>query len=214
MFADFVVALVPGGARAQADAAREAVFEFEAPAELVAVDEAAASALARAGEQAHLGVGTHPPARPGVEGDRHLIEAAALVFPAGEVRAQAHAQALAQWMLILPSAPEDEAESRAFALELVAAERQIVDVDDLRIRHRADVRVRRDGKSEMRAPASARAHDAQETIDVGDHRLGRLAGENAIEVAAREVVLTLVEERPREFEPHAHQSGLLDEDDP
>ena len=38
MLVPFVVALVQGSAPAQTDAAREAVFEFEARAELVAVD--------------------------------------------------------------------------------------------------------------------------------------------------------------------------------
>ena len=90
---------------AQANPGREAVLEFEAPAEFVAVDAAAASALQRACEQAHLGVGRYPPARPGVQGDVHLVEAAFLILPAREIRAHAQAHALRQWMLILPPAP-------------------------------------------------------------------------------------------------------------
>ena len=44
--------------------------------------------------------------------------------------------------------------------------------------------------------------------------LGGLPASTPLEVPAREVVLPLIEERPREFEPDAHQSGPADEDAP
>ena len=61
------------------------------------------------------------------------------------------------------------------------------------------------------APAPAPLDLAQEAADVGDHLLGRLAGQHVLEVALGQLVLALEVEGARELEPHPHQARLLDQ---
>ena len=49
------------------------------------------------------------------------------------------------------------------------------------------------------------------TRDIGHHRLGGIARQHALEVLLGQAVLALVEEGPGQLQPHAHQTGLIDE---
>ena len=64
---------------------------------------------------------------------------------------------------------------------------------------------------QVHGPAPARPNLREKALHVGHHRLRRLARQHALEVLAREAVLLLVEERPGELEPYAHQAGVVDE---
>ena len=63
----------------------------------------------------------------------------------------------------------------------------------------------------MQVPAPPRPDLGEEAAHVGGHRRGRVAGEDVLEVAAREVVLALEKERPRQLQAHPHQAGAVDQ---
>ena len=119
-------------------------------------------------------------------------------------------------MLILAPRPQGGADAggRLF-LRGVEVEGQLktadVEVDDLLVRAAADVGVRQQRRTHIHRPATARPDLDQEALHIGLDRLRDLPRKHALEVAAREGVLSLVEERPREFEPHPHQFGAIDQ---
>ena len=118
-------------------------------------------------------------------------------------------------MLVFPAGPHRKADARRGQLLRVAAERQPlaaeVDVDDPLARGRADVGVRRQGKAGVQVPAPPRPDRGEEAAHVGGHRRGRIAGQDALEVPARQRVLPLEEERSGQLQAHPHQLGAVDQ---
>ena len=87
-----------------------------------------------------------------------------------------------------------------------------MDIDDLLLRDRADVGVRRKRKAKTPAPAPACPDRIQEAPDVDSNRRNRLARQNPLEMVACQAVLALEEERPCQFKAHPHQARLADQD--
>ena len=140
----------------------------------------------------------------------------ARVLPSRQVRAGAQPQPVSKGMLILAPRPQGGADpgGRLF-LRGGEVEGQLdtveVDVDDLLVGAAADVAVRQQRRTHVHRPATARPNLDQEALHVGLDRIRHLPRKHALEMAAREGVLSLVEERPREFQAHAHQLGLVDQ---
>ena len=141
-----------------------------------------------------------------------LIELFTRVFQPRCVAAQAEPEPLSQRMLVFAAPPHGEAHARRRQVLLVAAERQPAYVDGLLVRGGADVGARRHGCADVHRPAPPRAHCPQETIDVGGHQLRRLARQHPLEVPARQSVPAFEEERPGQFQAHAHQAGAVHQD--
>ena len=78
---------------------------------------------------------------------------------------------------------------------------------------RADVGVRRQREAGVNAPAAAGAHLGKEGMDIRRYRLRHAAGQHRLEVALRELVFALEEERAGQLQPHPHQPRRLDQHD-
>ena len=114
-------------------------------------------------------------------------------------------------MLVLPAAPHRKPHTRRGKRLRVPAERQPEDVDDPLVGGAADVGVRRHREAHVHVPSPARPDPGKEPLDIGDHRIRRVAGQHAFEVLLGQAVLSFVEEGPGQLQPHAHQTGLVDE---
>ena len=133
------------------------------------------------------------------------------IFLAPGVGAHAQAQALAERMLVFAAAPHQHADAGGRLRFLVDPEGQDGaergQPDGIRAGSSADIGVRRQGKTEIGAPALARPDGAEIALDVLHHRRRRLAAQHPLEMAAGERVLALEEEGPGKVEPGAHQAG-------
>ena len=145
--------------------------------------------------------------------DEGLVEARALVLPAGEIGARAEPRAIAQRILVLRPAPDREPDAGRRQLLDIPLEGQAEDVDRALARRAADVGVGRDGGAQAQAPPPARADQVEEVAHVGGHGLRRLAGQHPLEMVLREAVLPLKEEGAGKLQPHAHQLRPVEEDD-
>ena len=97
------------------------------------------------------------------------VEVAAAILPLHQIAARAQAQAIAQRVLVLRPAGDDDAHARACPRVDVALEGQVIDVDNLLLGGRAQVAVRRKRDTGAVAPALARPHRGQKAVDVGGH---------------------------------------------
>ena len=86
-----------------------------------------------------------------------------------------------------------------------------MDIDHLLIGGGIDVAVGSQGRTEMAGPAASRPDRLKEPLDVDGHGRGRPAREYTLEMLARQIVVALEIERSCQFEPHAHQSGPVDQ---
>ena len=148
-----------GAARPQSR--RQPAVEFQAHAGLVHVRYAAQPLPLSGSQQAELGNRARQPARPGVGGQKGLIEVARRILPHRQVGPHPQAQPFAQRLLVLAAAPHRDTEARLgaeipFALEGQPTEYR-VDVDDLALRSSVEVTVRGDGGAEIAGPALAGA---------------------------------------------------------
>ena len=117
-------------------------------------------------------------------------------------------------MLVFGAAPDDEAHpGRGFGL-VAHREGQSVEPDDVRGGSGVDVAVRRESQSEMRVPATAGADGVEVALYVLHHRLGRFAGQHALEMLPSEIVLPFEEEGAGQFEPWPGTIGMEDENTP
>lgn len=150
-----------------------------------------------------------------MRGSESAVETPALVVQPRGVGAGAQAQPLAERQLVLPARPHGNPYPRPRERFGVAAEGQAseggVDPDDFGVGGAVDVAVWGDGNAEISCPALARAHGGQIAPDIRRHRRRRLPCQHLLEMPARQRVFLLEEERAREFEPHAHQFGPVDE---
>ncbi len=150
-------------------------------------------------------------------GEGELIEPGALVLAPGRVCAGTQPEPLRDRHLVLRPAPDRDADAGGGELLRVPleGERQAEDrdVDGPLLGAGADVRVRRQREADVEAPAPPGAHLVEEEVDVGRHRVGHAARQHRLEVAPRELVLPLEEERARQLQPHPHQVGTLDQHD-
>ena len=203
--------LVPARLLAGEQARAEALRRLQAQAEFAVFGPVGAPDLAGAAEQAEFVGPPGEPARPGMAGDRHAVEACVGIFLAPGVGAHAQAQALADRMLVFAAAPHQHADAGGRLRFLVDPEGQDGAIrrepDNIRIRGRAHIGVRRQGKTEIGAPALARPDGAEKALDVLHHRRRRLAAQHPLEMTAGERVLALEEEGPGKVEPGAHQAG-------
>ena len=120
------------------------VPDLEANAPVVMVGPGSDPAAPQAGEHAELRGPARPPARPGMDGAEGLVELPARVLLPRQIPAHAQPHPIAQRMLVLAARPHREPHAGGGQLLLVAAERQVEDVDDLVVGGRADVAVRRE----------------------------------------------------------------------
>ena len=196
---------------------REPAPGLDARAHGVVLDAGALPAATRAGEHARFGAPVHQPARSGMERQEGAVVPPARVLPPRQVRAGAQPQPVSEGMLVLAPRPQRGADpgGRRF-LRRVEVEGQLdsleVDVDGLLLRAAADVGVRQQRHPHVHGPAAACPDLQQEALHVGLDRIRHLAREHALEVAAREGVLFLVEERPGELQAHPHQLGPVHQD--
>ena len=206
-----VAAPVPGRLPRYRDVLAHAVPHLETAAELAVVGRGADPALAGAAQHAQLRASVDQPAGPEMGRDEELIEPGALVLPPRELGACAQAEVLGQRIVILRPAPDRDADARRGQLLHVTLEGEVEDVDGPLLRRAADVAVRRERRAEPVRPAPARLQLRQEAPDVGDDRLGRVGRQHDLEMAPRQLLLTLEVERARELQPHPKQPRFLDQ---
>ncbi len=168
-------------------------------------------ALADVAEQAQLGVAVHKPARADVPRQERLIELFPRVFLARCVAAQAEPEALSQRVLVFAAPPHGEAHARFRQVFRVAAEGQAAYIDGVRVRGGADVGARRHGAADIHRPAPPGPYQGEEAPDIGSHLRRRLPGQHPLEVAARQAVLPLEEERARQLQADPHEAGPADQ---
>ena len=168
-------------------------------------------ALLGARQQARLGVAVHQPARADMGCEEELVEARLLILPPRGLCPGAEPQAVVQRHLILGPAPHRDAEAGGCQVLHVPLEGQVEDVDGALVRGAADVAVRREGESEVQAPALARPDLVEEGPNVGGHLRRHVAGQHLLEVLLREIVLALEEEGARQLKPHPHQPRRADQ---
>ena len=141
---------------------------------------------------------------------RHPVEITAAVLPAPDVAAGPQTPFPPQRVLVLPARPGHDPDARALLRGPVELEGKALaahrDPDDVLPRRRAEIGVRRQRRADADAPALARPHLRQETVDVEDHRRRRLACQNHLEVTPRERVLALQEERAGELQTDPDQT--------
>ncbi len=172
-------------------------------------------ALAGVAQQAHLGAPVHQPARADMSRQEGLIELFTRVFQPRCVAAQAEPEPLSQRMLVFAAPPHGEAHARRRQVLLVAAERQPAYVDGLLVRGGADVGARRHGGADVHRPTPPRPHCAlRKRLMLAATSFGGLPASTRSKCLPGQAVAAFEEERPGQFEPHAHQAGAVHQDGP
>ena len=203
--------VLPRRPSARPQARKELVLNFHASADVIIEAVSAEPALTRGGQQAHFGTPAHQPARPHVAPHERLVELCALVFPVVDVETRAQAPAVSQRILVFTAAPPHHADVGTGAALRAPAERQAVDIDELRVRGGVDIGIRGNGEPEIPAPAAPGADHLEKPLDIGNHGRRRLAGQDPLEMVARQIVLAFEKERPRQLQTHPHQARTVDQ---
>ena len=209
-----VFPVLPGRPAAQPQAREEPVLHFQTGAEIVVEGGAAPPALTRRGQQAQFGIPAEQPARPHVPAQKRLVELAPLILPVVDVEPRAQAPAGGQGILVFGPAPAHHADTGTGLTLRTTAKREPVDIDDLRVRRGIDVRIRGQGEAEIPCPAAPGPHDVQKIPDVRDHRGRGTADQDPFEMVAGQVVILLEKKGQSQFQAHAHQVRLMDQDGP
>ena len=209
-----VFAVAPQGPPAQPQTREDPVLHFQAHAVIVVEAVLTEPALAHGCQQAHLRIPVDQPARPHEDPGVRLVELLPFIFPVVEVETRAQAPALGQGKLVFAAAPAHHADIGTGHALCTPAERQAVDIDELRIRRGVDIGVRGQGEPEVSNPAAPGPHDIQKPVDVPDQDLRRPAHQGPFEMVAGQRVFFLQIEGQGQFQTYAHQSGPADQDGP
>ena len=204
---------MPRRPAADGDPGGEPAARLEPRTEAVVVAVPGDEAPPGAPEKAEIRPRAQEPARPRVHGEAGLVELSARVLAPRDVATAPDPDPVPHRMLVLAARPERKAHPGRGRFLRIAPERKAEDLDDALVRRGPDVALRREGGSEVDAPALAGAERTEEALHVGDDRRGQVARENPVEVFAREGVLALEEECPCELEANADELRAVDQHD-
>ena len=123
-------------------------------------------------------------------------------------------QRSARGILVFTAPPAHNADTGTDAALLPPAERQALDIDDLRIRRSIDIGIGGNGEPEIPVPAFPGAHDVQKPFDVGGQLRGRAAHQGPLEMLAGQGVILLQIKGQGQFKAHTHQFRSPDQDGP
>ena len=145
---------------------------------------------------------------------KRLIEQTPLILPVVNVEPRAQPPAVGQGILVFSAAPTHHADIGTGLGLRTPAKREAANIDELRIRGRVDIGIRRQGKAEIPAPAAPGPHEVQKSRDFGNYGDRWTADQGPLEMVTGQVVVVLQIKSQGQFQTDTHQSRPVDQDRP